>query len=142
MAMLVDCCRLGRQVSDTECPIIIWETTCGADLVVCQQCSQGKMLMASCPISGRKDPGTESVELAAATRVLPLVLEYVLPRYPDASHHGVRFLALVAEGQFGFKGGAEALAEVAKATGLRVDLRKGRAFVVVDNAARTMAGGA
>ena len=142
MAMFVHCARRGHQIRDTECPIIIWETTIGADLIICRQCSQGKILMASCPISGRKEPEKESAALAAAARVLPLVLEYVLPRYPDANCHGVRFLALVAEGQFGFKGGAEALAEVAKATGLRVDLRNGRAFVVVDNAARKMAGGA
>ncbi len=46
----------------------------------------------------------------------------------------------VAEGQFGFKGGAEALENVARTSGLCLEHLKGRYFVVIDNAARQLAG--
>ena len=46
----------------------------------------------------------------------------------------------MAEGQFGFKGGAEALENVARTSGLCLEQLKGRYFVVIDNAARQLAG--
>ena len=50
------------------------------------------------------------------------------------------FTALVAEGEFGLKGGAEVLQNVARTSGLCLEHLKGRYFVVIDNAARQLAG--
>ena len=138
--MAVYCHRLDKVVSVHECVCVILGTKLRGDLVVCRQCRQGKTLMAECPFRGHEEPKNNSMALAAANRALPLVLEYVLPRYPGARCHSVSFLALVAEGQFGFKGGAEALENVARTSGLCLEHLKGRYFVVIDNAARQLAG--
>lgn len=63
---------------------------------------------------------------------------HILPRYPMAKTHGLRFVATVAQ-QYGFKGDAEDVARVIRAAGLTVISAKKANAVCVDEALRGFA---
>ncbi len=135
------CPRAGAVICSHDCPIKILATSLPSDLETCQRCEHGLALMET--VTGcyprRVETRIDDTILTAAGRVLPLTLGYVLPRYPSQKMHGVRFLAMVAENKFGYRGSAEAISEVARSIGLHVTQRKGLPYVRVDSNFRHLA---
>jgi len=136
------CPRAGAVICAHDCDTTIWQTTLRSELETCQRCEHGRALMATIIIASRRHQETvvDDATLTAAGRALPLALGYVLPRYPQQQLHGVRFLAIVAENKFGYRGSAEAIGEVALSVGLHITQRHGLQYVLVDNNARQLAG--
>ncbi|NCB30732.1 MAG: hypothetical protein EOM66_04920 [Clostridia bacterium] len=136
------CPRAGAAISGHDCDTKIWQTTLRTDLETCQRCEHGRALMATIEISSRKRAASaiDDVMLTAAGRALPLSLGYVIPRYPRQKSHGVRFLAIVAENKFGYRGSVEAIGEIAQSVGLHLTQRHGLPYVLIDNNARELAG--
>lgn len=135
------CPRAGAVICSHDCDTKIWQTTLRSDLETCQRCEHGRALMATIVIASRKRSATaiDDAMLTAAGRALPLTLGYVLSKYPKQTVHGVRFMAIVAENKFGYRGSVEAIGEVAQSVGLHITQRHGLPYVLVDNNARQLA---
>lgn len=135
------CPRAGAVIRVHDCDTTIWQTTLRSDLETCQRCEHGQALMATIVIASRKRSATaiDDAMLTAAGRALPLTLGYVLSKYPKQTVHGVRFMAIVAENKFGYRGSVEAIGEVAQSVGLHITLRHGLPYLLVDSNARQLA---
>lgn len=135
------CPRAGAVICSHDCDTKIWQTTLRSDVEACQRCEHGRALMATIEIPSRRRASSsiDDAMLTAAGRALPLCLGYVFSKYPKQKVYGVRFMAIVAENKFGYRGSVEAIGEVAQSVGLHITQRHGLPYVLVDNNARQLA---
>ena len=136
---MLTCPRHTHSISEVECCQTVLATEDPAELAVCLRCEHGQARAATCPF--RPLPEAVMAERRTA-ELLPVLVRHVLERFPKDASHGIGFLARVAVAQYGFEGDADALLRAFRRAGLHTFARGRRAYVAVDDAARSLAASA